>query len=142
MYQLKRRVRFYETDGMGVVYHGNYANWLEEARVEYLRSQGIVLGDWLKMGIVFPIVELHVKYRESARYDDEVTVDTYLVHADRAKMVFKYQVRRVSDGALLTEAETTGTFTRVDNGRIARLPKEQIAGLLAAAAKDKEAYHE
>ncbi len=94
MYELKRRVRFYETDGMRVVYHGNYLNWLEEARVEYLRKAHIVLDDWMNMGIVFPIVELHIKYLQSARYDDCVTVRTWLTHADRAKLVFRYEIVR------------------------------------------------
>lgn len=142
MYELKRRVRFYETDGMRVVYHGNYLNWLEEARVEYLRTAHITLDDWMNMGIVFPIVEVHVKYLQSARYDDDVTVRTWLIHADRAKMVFRYHIVRDATGELLVKAETTGTFTRMDNGRIARVPKEQIAPLLAMAAEDKENYHE
>lgn len=141
MYELKRRVRFYETDGMSVVYHGNYANWLEEARVEYLRSAGIVLDDWMQMGIVFPIVELHVKYLRPARYDDEVSVKTYLVHADRAKLVFRYRIVRADSEELLTEAETVGTFTHMDSGRIARIPKEQIEELLRMSAEDQEAYH-
>ncbi len=141
MYELKRRVRFYETDGMNVVYHGNYLNWLEEARVEYLRTAHLTLNDWMAMGIVFPIVELHIKYLQSARYDDDVTVRTWLTHADRAKLVFRYEIVRDATGEVLVKAETTGTFTRMDNGRIARVPKEQIAELLAMSAEDKENYH-
>ncbi len=141
MYELKRRVRFYETDGMRVVYHGNYLNWLEEARVEYLRTAHIVLDDWMDMGIVFPIVEVHVKYLQSARYDDDVTVRTWLTHADRAKLVFQYEIVRDATGEVLVKAETTGTFTRMDNGRIARVPKEQIAELLRMSAEDQANYH-
>ncbi len=141
MYELKRRVRFYETDGMRVVYHGNYLNWLEEARVEYLRTAHIVLDDWMDMGIVFPIVEVHVKYLQSARYDDDVTVRTWLTHADRAKLVFQYEIVRNATGEVLVKAETTGTFTRMDNGRIARVPKEQIAELLRMSAEDQANYH-
>lgn len=62
MYTLRKRVRFYETDGMRVVYHGNYLNWFEEARVEYMREGGVCLNDLLAEGIVFPIVEMNVKY--------------------------------------------------------------------------------
>ena len=141
MYELKRRVRFYETDGMRVVYHGNYLNWLEEARVEYLRKAHIVLDDWMNMGIVFPIVELHIKYLQSARYDDCVTVRTWLTHADRAKLVFRYEIVRDGTEDVLVTAETVGTFTRMDNGRIARMPKEQIAELLQMSEEDKEQYH-
>ena len=53
MYTLRKRVRFYETDGMRVVYHGNYLNWFEEARVEYMREGGVCLNDLLAEGIVF-----------------------------------------------------------------------------------------
>lgn len=141
MYELKRRVRYYETDGMGVVYHGNYVNWLEEARVEYLRTAHIVLDDWVKMGIVFPIVEIHVKYLQSARYDDMVAIRTYLTHVDRAKLVFRYEIVKEETGALLTTAETTGTFTRIDNGRIARIPREQITELVQMSEKDREAQN-
>lgn len=141
MYELKRRVRYYETDGMGVVYHGNYVNWLEEARVEYLRTAHIVLDDWVKMGIVFPIVEIHVKYLQSARYDDMVTIRTYLTHIDRAKLVFRYEIVKEETGELLTTAETTGTFTRIDNGRIARIPKEQITELVRMSEEDREAQN-
>lgn len=62
MYTLRKRVRFYETDGMRVVYHGNYLNWFEEARVEYMREGGVCLNDLLAEGIVFPILEMNVKY--------------------------------------------------------------------------------
>lgn len=142
MYELKRRVRFYETDGMYVVYHGNYLNWLEEARVEYLRTAYIVLDDWIRMGLVFPIVELHIKYLQSARYDDDVTVRTWLVDANRVKLVFRYEIVRDSTGEVLVKAETTGTFTRMDNGHVARVPKEQIAELLRMSEEDKVNYHE
>ncbi len=141
MYELKRRVRYYETDGMGVVYHGNYVNWLEEARVEYLRTAHIVLDDWVKMGIVFPIVEIHVKYLQSARYDDMVVIRTYLTHIDRAKLVFRYEIVKEETGELLTTAETTGTFTRIDNGRIARIPKEQITELVRMSEEDRKAQN-
>lgn len=141
MYELKRRVRFYETDGMNVVYHGNYVNWLEEARVEYLRAAHIVLDDWRAMGIVFPIVDLRVKYMQSARYDDVVAIRTYLVQADRARLVFRYEIVRDGTGEVLTTAETVSTFTRMDTGRIARVPKEQIEELVRMSGEDKNACH-
>lgn len=141
MFELKRRVRFYETDGMRVVYHGNYANWLEEARVEYLRTAGITLDDWMREGIVFPIVDLHIRYLQSARYDDDVTVRTWLTHIDRAKLIFEYEIVRDATGELLVRAETTGTFTYMETGRIARVPKEQIAELVRMSEEDREAHH-
>ncbi len=141
MIEWTHRVHFQETDGMRVVYHGNYLNWLEAARVEYLRAAGITLGDLMAAGIVFPIVDIHVRYLASARYDDEILVRAYLTHADRAKMEFSYDVIRKSDGALLVKAESTGTFTSMETGRITRLPKEMAAALMAMAEPDKEAQH-
>ena len=58
MFTYKRRVKFYETDGMRVVHHANYLRYFEEARVEYLRAGGIDLNDLMKEGIVFPILEI------------------------------------------------------------------------------------
>ena len=78
MYTLRRRVRFYETDGMRVAYHGNYLNWFEEARVEYLREGGVNLNELMEEDIVFPVVEVHVKYLKSAYYDDVLLINACL----------------------------------------------------------------
>lgn len=69
MFTYKRRVKFYETDAMQVVHHANYLRYFEEARVEYLRAAGMDLTVLMDEGIVFPIVEVEVKYRQSARYE-------------------------------------------------------------------------
>lgn len=137
MYTLKRRVHFYETDGMRVVYHGNYLRWMEEARVEYLREGDVDLNDLMRDGIVFPIVEVNIKYIRSARYDDIVLVKTWLRKMDRAKMVFEYEMYRESDGELLTKAMTVGTYTSMKTGRIVRLPKEKLTKLEALSEGDR-----
>mgnify|MGYP000249430447 FL=1 len=69
MFLYKRRVKFYETDGMQVVHHANYLRYFEEARVEYLREGKLDLTELMDEGIVFPIVEVDVKYHQGARYD-------------------------------------------------------------------------
>ena len=127
MYVLKKRVRFYETDGMRVVYHGNYLNWFEEARVEYMRKGGVCMNDLLEEGIVFPIVEVHVKYMKSAHYDDIILVKTYLREVDRAKLVFEYEVVREDTGEILTTGRTVGTYTKMETGKIARMPAERLS---------------
>lgn len=78
MFTYKRRVTFYETDGMKVVHHANYLKYFEEARVEYLRAGGLDLNELMEEGIVFPIVEVSVKYLKSACYDDTLLIRTYL----------------------------------------------------------------
>ena len=137
MYILKKRVRFYETDGMSVVYHGNYLKWFEEARVEYMREGGVCLNDLLNEGIVFPIVEIHVKYLKSARYDDIVLVKTYLREADRAKLVFEYEVVREATGEILTTGKSVGTYTKAATGKIARMSPERLAKLIEISKEDR-----
>lgn len=137
MYILKKRVRFYETDGMSVVYHGNYLKWFEEARVEYMREGGVCLNDLLNEGIVFPVVEIHVKYLKSARYDDIVLVKTYLREADRAKLVFEYEVVREATGEVLTTGKSVGTYTKAATGKIARMSPERLAKLIEISKEDR-----
>lgn len=137
MYILKKRVRFYETDGMCVVYHGNYLKWFEEARVEYMREGGVCLNDLLNEGIVFPVVEIHVKYLKSARYDDIVLVKTYLREADRAKLVFEYEVVREATGEIMTTGKSVGTYTKAATGKIARMSPERLAKLIEISKEDR-----
>lgn len=137
MYTLIRRVRFYETDGMQVVYHGKYINWLEEARVEYLRLGGIDLNELMDEGIVFPVLEIRLKYLQSARFDDVVEVRTYLRKVDRASLAVDYELVRQSDGALLVTASSLSTYSDRTTGKIRRLPKERLEKLLALSAEDR-----
>lgn len=138
MFTYKRRVTFYETDGMKVVHHANYLKYMEEARVEYLRRGGLDLNDLMDEGIVFPIVEVSVKYHKPAHYDDVLLIETYLRRVDRVRLDFDYEIRLESTGELLTTGHTVNTYTKVDTGRIARLPKEQIAALEKVSEEDRK----
>ena len=101
------RVRYAETDQMGVVYHSNYLIWFEVGRVELIRSMGL---DYKRMeaeeGCGIAVVDVHVRYRAPARYDDELVVETRLLAARGAVIRFGYRVLRVEDGVLLCEGET------------------------------------
>jgi acyl-CoA thioester hydrolase len=101
------RVRYAETDQMGVVYHSNYLVWFEIGRVELIRSMGL---DYKRMeaeeGCGIAVVDVHVRYRAPARYDDELVVRTKLLAARGAVIRFGYKVLRVEDGVLLCEGET------------------------------------
>ena len=138
MFTYKRRVTFYETDGMKVVHHANYLKYMEEARVEYLRRGGLDLNDLMDEGIVFPIVEVSVKYHKPAHYDDVLLIETYLRRVDRVRLDFDYEIRLESTGDLLTTGHTVNTYTKVDTGRIARLPKEKIAALEKVSEEDRK----
>ena len=78
MYSVKLKVRFYETDMMGIAHHSNHFRWFELARVEYLRHLGVNLWDMMDEDIVFPIAHVHCDYKEPAKYDDAIRIDTYL----------------------------------------------------------------
>jgi acyl-CoA thioester hydrolase len=101
------RVRYAETDQMGVVYHSNYLIWFEVGRVEFIRQLGL---NYKRMeveeGCGIAVVDAHVRYRSPARYDDELVIETRLLAARGAVIRFGYKVLRVNDGVLLCEGET------------------------------------
>ena len=122
MVAAKDRVRFVETDLMGVVHHSNYLRWFEMARVEYLRTANVLLPDLIADGILFPITEVQCKYRQSAYFDEMIRVEATLVDFSRAKLCFSYRVVRETDNVLLAEGTTQNVFTD-EKGRIIRLPQ-------------------
>ncbi len=98
------RVRYSETDQMGVVYHGNYFTWFEVGRVELLRSLGHSYVALEAEGCGLPVIEATCRYRQPARYDDLLTLETAVKALRGPVVVFAYVLRR--DGVLLAEAET------------------------------------
>ena len=122
-----RRVRFYDTDEMGVAHHANYFRWFENGRVEFLRAIGITLGEMVDDGILFPIVEVSAKYFHPAKFDDEIEIETTGVNMTKAKWDFSYKVRRVSDGEILVEGFSRNVFTNAATGKITRLPEKYFA---------------
>jgi len=86
------RVRYGETDQMGVVYHGNYAQYMEMGRVEWLRSMGISYKNMEENGIMLPVISLHVDYKKPAVYDDLITVRTILKKMPSVKIEFDFEI--------------------------------------------------
>lgn len=101
------RVRYAETDQMGVVYHANYLVWFEVGRVDFIRRLGM---DYRSMeredGVGIAVVDVSVRYKSPARYDDELVVETRLVAARGPVVKFGYRIVRENDGTLLCEGET------------------------------------
>ena len=101
------RVRYAETDQMGVVYHANYLVWFEIGRVEYIRQLGL---DYKSMereeGCGIAVVDVSARYRSPARYDDELIIETRLLAARGPVIRFGYRIVRAADKALLCEGET------------------------------------
>src|SRR5580704_15523008 len=105
------RVRYAETDQMGIVYYANYLIWFELGRVELLRSLGLAYSSLEKdHSIILPVVDAHCRYRAPARYDDEILIETRPVLLRGTVLKFAYRILRKSpDGqepALLAEGET------------------------------------
>jgi acyl-CoA thioester hydrolase len=106
--EIKIRVRYAETDQMGVVYHANHFVWFEVGRVEFLRQLGFSYKDMEQEdGCHIAVVEARCRYKAPARYDDEVIVRTQLKNVRESLVHFGYQLVRATDGLLLAEGETT-----------------------------------
>jgi len=132
MITVEEKVRFVETDMMGVVHHANYFRWFEMGRVEYLRQADVYLLDLMADGIVFPITHVDCKYQSSAKFDDIILIETFLAELSPVKMIFTYEVFRREDRILLASGSTQSVFT--DNkGKIIRLPKKYYEKLQSSA---------
>ena len=120
------RVRYAETDQMGVVYHANYLVWFEVGRVEMLRSLGIPYQRLeQEFGCLIAVVGVQARYRAPARYDDEIAVRTRLLAMRGPVLKIAYHVVRVADEQLLCEGETTHIV--VDRSMAKRLLPEPYA---------------
>ena len=110
--ELRLRVRYAETDQMGVVYHANYFIWFEVGRVELLRQLGFSYRDMEQNDRCFiAVVDARCRYKAPARYDDEVIVRTHLKNIRDSLVHFGYELVRASDGLVLAEGETTHIVT-------------------------------
>jgi acyl-CoA thioester hydrolase len=118
------RVRYAETDQMGVVYHANHFIWFEIGRVELLRQLGFSYRDMEQSdGCFIAVVDARCRYKAPVRYDDEVIVRTQLKNARESVIHFGYELVRADDGELLAEGETTHIVT--DEEMQARLLPEK-----------------
>ena len=110
--EVRLRVRYAETDQMGVVYHANHFIWFEVGRVEFLRQLGFSYRDMERNdGCSIAVVDARCRYRAPARYDDEIIVRTRLKNVRDSAVHFAYELVRASDGVLLAEGETVHLVT-------------------------------
>lgn len=121
-HEIKIRVRYSETDQMGVVYHGNYAQYFEMGRVEWLRNMGISY-KWMEdNGIMLPVVSLTMNYKKSARYDDLLTIKTKMLKLSSVKIEFDYEITN-ENNELLTTGYSVLVFVDMKTGRPTAPPK-------------------
>ena len=126
------RVRYAETDQMGIVYHSNHFIWFEIGRVELLRQLGFSYREMEHDdGCFIAVADARCRYRAPARYDDELIVRTHLKNARESVVHFGYELLRANDGMLLAEGETTHIVT--DSTMAVRpLPEKYLAAFRAA----------
>lgn len=123
------RVRYSETDQMGVVYHGNYAQYFEMGRVEWLRNLGVSYKWMEENGIMLPVVSLNINYKKPARYDDLLTVKTIFKSQTSVKIEFDYEIYNEKQ-ELLTIASSTLVFVDMKTAR-PTVPPEYVKEKLA-----------
>jgi acyl-CoA thioester hydrolase len=115
------RVRYAETDKMGVVYYANYLVWFEVGRADLLRSLGWTYRDMELAGISLPVIEAHCEYRRPARYDEEIEVRTIGRLLSPVRMEFEYEVIRTHDQTVAASGRTVHAALDA-SGRPCRLP--------------------
>ncbi|NOV01249.1 acyl-CoA thioesterase [Paenibacillus planticolens] len=111
------RVRYAETDQMGVVYHANYLNWFEIGRTELIRGLGYPYRSIEDKGLLLPVVEAEVKFKKPARYDDLVSINTRVIEISSVRLHFAYEIRKITEDLTSVSAETKGDLLVTGNTR-------------------------
>ncbi len=119
-HKIEIRVRYQETDGQGIVHHGNYLNYFEKARIEYLRAMGISYRDVEEAGLMLVVAKVEVNYFLPAYFDDLLQVETRVTSTRGAAIVHEYEITR--DGDVVVQGLTrVGCLTK--SGKVTRVPK-------------------
>ena len=100
------RVRFAETDLMGIVHHASYLVYFETGRVEWLRRRGITYVAWAARGVHLPVASAELRYRAPARFDDLLVIETTLAKLRSVSLDYRYRIVREEDGVLIAEGAT------------------------------------
>lgn len=116
------RVRYAETDAMGVVHHANYFVWFEAGRTEYTRAAGLPYREVEAAGVRLVVIEAHCHFHRPARYDDLVVVRTSVREIGKATLTFAYDVVAGGDGTRLADGHTVHAAIAPD-GRVRRIPE-------------------
>lgn len=122
------RVRYAETDQMGVAYYANYLVWFEVGRSEFCRAKGFQYADLEALGYRLVVSEVHCKYRNSARYDETILIRTRLKRLNKRMITFGYRVLRENSQEVIAEGETQHICVDA-NGRTKSLPEKFLLDL-------------
>lgn len=117
------RVRYCETDRMGVAHHGSYVAWFEEARTEWLRRRGKSYRQMEAEGSFLQVVDLSIRYLKPTTYDDELLVQLRIEERTKVSVTMSYEVRRAEDDVVVATGSTR--LASIDSaGKLCRLPPE------------------
>ena len=120
-FEHKLRVEYHHTDQMGIVHHSNYVKFFEAARTEWLRAAGLTYAEMERRGVMMPIVEVNIKYRQPAYYDELISVTAFVDELPMARMHFRYEIRG-EDGRDIASGTTTLGFIDKVTRRPQRAP--------------------
>lgn len=121
-FEHKLRVEYHHTDQMGIVHHSNYIKFFEAARTEWLRAAGLSYAEMERRGVMMPIVDVAVKYRMPAYYDELISVRVFVDEMPMARMTFRYEIRG-EDGRDIASGTTTLGFIDSQTRRPQRVPQ-------------------
>jgi acyl-CoA thioester hydrolase len=132
------RVIYADTDAMGIAYHGNYAKWFEIGRTEFLRQIGYPYATLEKEGIWLPVVELVIKYKQPALYDDILSIACWADDLRGASVIMRYEVKRKVSGELLVDGYTKHAITDPDlKPMLLKRTKPEFYNDVAATIEDE-----
>jgi acyl-CoA thioester hydrolase len=129
--ETRLRVRYAETDQMGVVYHSNFVIWMEVGRVELLRSLGFTYREMENDGYQLPVAEIKCRYKAPARYDDLIRIRTKIVNLREYVIHFSYEILRDEDSTLLAEGESVHIVVGSDMQK-SSLPEKYMGPFMKA----------
>ena len=117
------RVRYAETDQMSFAYHGNYAQYFEMGRIEWLRKLGASYKEMEESGIMLPVISLNINFLKPAKYDDLLSLKTILTKKPTATIEFNHEIHNEND-ELLTTAKIVLVFVNMKTNKPTRVPKQ------------------
>ena len=133
LYYHRYRVIYGDTDSGGVVYYANYLRYFEAARTEFMRERALSYKEIEEQGFILPVVECHVRYKASARYDDLLLIETCLLEVKSRTCRFNYRIIRENDGKMLVQGYTAHAVVDSD-GRLTKFPAAVLGALRQQSA--------
>lgn len=119
------RVKYADTDQMGYMYYGNYAQYFESGRTEWLRELDFSYKKMEESGVMLPVKNMEINYLQPARYDEEMTLKTILTKTPTARIEFLYELYN-EQNTLCTTAKTTLVFVNISTGKPQKIPDELL----------------